>query len=34
MEELRTVETAEKEPDMTLPAASEAPATPWYHNVN
>ena len=34
MEERRTVETAEKEPDMTLPAASEAPATPWYHNVN
>ena len=34
MEELRTVETVEKEPDMTIPAASEASATPWYHNVN
>lgn len=34
MEELRTMETVEKEPDMTIPAASEAPATPWYHNVN
>lgn len=34
MEELRTVETVEKEPDMTIPAASEAPATPWYYNVN
>lgn len=34
MEELRPVETVEKEPDMTIPAASEAPATPWYHNVN
>lgn len=34
MEELRTVGTVEKEPDMMIPAASEAPATPWYHNVN